>query len=113
MQASLKLASGENGMPLFSRQTLPRTGFSAEGCREAFYSLGIQDVIEFDSSWCSFFCLSKKKKEETGKGRFFPGQTLPVGCATLGFLWLLGAVEFYVQLMCRQLLFWLEAIKIA
>jgi hypothetical protein len=37
-------------MPLFSSQTLPGTGFSAAGHKEAFHGLGVQNVTEFDSS---------------------------------------------------------------
>jgi hypothetical protein len=49
MQASLKLAGGENCVSVFLRQTLTGTGFSMVGRREAFHGLGVQDVIEFNS----------------------------------------------------------------
>jgi hypothetical protein len=49
MQAALKLGAGRDGMPVFSRQTLPGTAFSVVGHREAFHRLGVQDVTEFDS----------------------------------------------------------------
>jgi hypothetical protein len=29
-------------------QTLPETGFSAAGCREALHSLGVEDAAEFN-----------------------------------------------------------------
>jgi hypothetical protein len=41
---------------------------------EAFHGLEVQDVIEFDSGWCSV-CLSKekeKKKKVEWSGGFFP-----------------------------------------
>jgi hypothetical protein len=46
-----------NGMLLFSSQTLSGTGFSVIECREAFLGLGFKVVTEFDSGWCSIFCL--------------------------------------------------------
>jgi hypothetical protein len=35
----------------------------------------------------------KKKKEKGETGHFFPGQTCPSGCATLGFPWLLYVIK--------------------
>jgi hypothetical protein len=40
----------------------------------------------------------ERKKEKEKKGRndprpFFPGQARPVGCAVLGFFWLLCAIK--------------------
>jgi hypothetical protein len=68
----------KNDIPLFSRQTLPRTGFSMAGHREAFHRVGVQDVTEFDSAWCFVFCLLKEKKK---RGRstqgFFPRADTP------------------------------------
>jgi hypothetical protein len=43
------------------------TFFSAVWFREAFHGLGIQDVTQFDSAWCSVFCLLGEKKKERGK----------------------------------------------
>jgi hypothetical protein len=48
------------------------TFFSAVWCREAFHGLGIQDVTEFDSYWCSVFCLLGKNKKRNGQVFFFP-----------------------------------------
>jgi hypothetical protein len=45
----------------------------------------------------SVFCLlredKEKKKEETARGLFFPGQTHPDSCAALGFSSLLGVIK--------------------
>jgi hypothetical protein len=39
----------------------------------AFYGLGVQDVIEFDSDQCSVFCfLGEKKKERKEKRKEKP-----------------------------------------
>jgi hypothetical protein len=56
-QAALKQPVGRNDVPLFCRYTLPGTGFSAAWSREVFHRLEIQDVTEFDSDWCSVFCI--------------------------------------------------------
>jgi hypothetical protein len=48
-------------------QTLPGTGFSAAGRREAFHRLGVQDVTEFDS-----YAYWEKIKKEKWPGVFFP-----------------------------------------
>jgi hypothetical protein len=63
------------------------------GHREAFHELGVQDIAEFDSVWWSTFCLWKEQKTEKWSGGFFPGQTCPVGCATLGFSQLPGSIK--------------------
>jgi hypothetical protein len=49
------------------------------------------------------YLLFEKKKEEKKKNYrkrrerwprgFFPGQTSPIGCAMLGFSWLVGAIK--------------------
>jgi hypothetical protein len=63
--------------------------------------LRVQNVTEYGLGWCSIFCLLKEKK----KGRngpwfcfvlFSPGQTCPVRCAALEFVWLLGALKGFV-----------------
>jgi hypothetical protein len=50
--------------------------------REAFCRLGFQYVTEFDSDWCSVFCLlggkkEKKKRERNSQGAFFPEWDMP------------------------------------
>jgi hypothetical protein len=63
----------------------------------------------------------KRKKKKKRPGSFFSEQTHPAGCVVLGFSEMFGAIkscfkgsvlEFYVHLMCWQLLFWLEANRI-
>jgi hypothetical protein len=63
-------------MPLFSKGTLPRTGFSAVGQREAFRRLGVERK-------------EKNKKREKQPRAFFPRADTP--CWSLGFFQLLGA----------------------
>jgi hypothetical protein len=67
------------------------------GHREAFHGLGVQDVREFNSDQCSVFRFLREekenKKEKLPGGFFFPGQSRPVGCTTLGSPRLLGAIK--------------------
>jgi hypothetical protein len=37
--------------------------------------------------------IERRKKKEEQSGAFFPGQTCHVGCAVLGFFWLLGSIK--------------------
>jgi hypothetical protein len=54
--------------------------------REAFHGLGIQDVAEFDSDWCSIFCFWGGKKKRSHQGAFLPGPDMPSWlCAVLHF----------------------------
>jgi hypothetical protein len=48
MQAAFCQLAERNSMLLFSRQTLPGTGFSVLG-KEAFQGLEVQDITKFDS----------------------------------------------------------------
>jgi hypothetical protein len=67
---------------------------NAAGCKEASHGVGVQDIAEFDSDWCSVFCLlgerQKKKKKKWERERnslvfFFQGQTCLPGCVTWDF----------------------------
>jgi hypothetical protein len=70
------------------------TSLSVEQCREAFYRLGVQDVREFDSDWCSIFCLLREKnKKKKQPGFFFPGRDTLCWLCCVGFSQLLGAIK--------------------
>jgi hypothetical protein len=96
--------AGRNSVLLFFRQTIPGTGFSVVGHREAFHRLGVQHVTEFNYGWCTLSYWNKieylllierkrKKRGRNGQGAFFPGHTCPVGCAMLGFYPLISAIK--------------------
>jgi hypothetical protein len=88
-------------MLLFSRQILPGTAFSTVGHKEAFHGLGVQDVTEFNSGWCSILCLlkdkKKKKKGEKARELLSWGQTHPIGTAVQRGSQLVGAIKGYFK----------------
>jgi hypothetical protein len=67
----------------------------ANGAYLSLHGLGFQYIAEFSSIWFSvfYFLQGKKKIKGRNKQRLFPRQTLPTGCATSGFPWLLGAIK--------------------
>jgi hypothetical protein len=99
---------------------------SAAQCGEAFHRLGVQDVAEFDSGWCSISTLWRKgqigqkagQREIILREEGFPrvGPVFLLCCVSQ----LLGAIKgwfecqslnFFLHLMWWQL-FWLEAVRI-
>jgi hypothetical protein len=86
----LKSASGEIWCAIFLKVDTYGTGFSTVGYREAFHGLGVQDVTELDSDWCSVF-LKREKKREKRPEDFFPWQTCSLAMLRQDFL----AVRYY------------------
>jgi hypothetical protein len=75
------------------------TFFQCGMVREAFNGLGVQDVTEFDSDWCSDFCLlvgkteRQREKRETARWLFSPGLDTFCWLCHAGILWLVGAIK--------------------
>jgi hypothetical protein len=64
--------------------------------REAFHGLGVQDVAEFDSDWCSVFGLlgeERKEKKIIKRKEKRPEAVHALWLYWVGFLWMLGAIN--------------------